>query len=450
VARLLALVVLIAALAVPSATPASATPDHYTPRRGPTFNSPIGDLTARRAIFRKIIRSIDSSPRGSEIKIFSWNFLTRQGTDSLLRAQRRGVTVRLLMAATNNTEIVNQPYRRLKAGLHHGNRRVAKGRHSWARVCGHSCRGRGGSAHSKFFMFSHAGKVRRVVIQGSANLTVASTSNQWNDVYTHTRSRPVWRFYKRIFHEAAKDRPARRPYAAKSFRGYRLLMFPLAGKKVHDPVRNLLNKVRCTRATNTASHRTRIRIAPDVIRNDRGMALARKVRQLWNHGCDIRIGYTVVGVAIGRMLRSSAGRGPVPMKHLVQDFNGDGEFDNYFHLKAMSIIGNFGGDRSNSVVLNGSANWSGLARASDENLGIYYGRRIALRYQQHLDYWYQNFPRSAESSDTTTDATDPTARARAASPDRLVFGTGPDAVYEDGTPYSRTGVDPYAHINLDD
>ena len=47
---------------------------------------------------------------------------------------------------------------------------------------------------------------------------------------------------------------------------------------------------------------------------------------------------------------SSSGRGPVPMKHLVQDFNGDGEFDNYFHLKAMSIVGNVGGDRSGYVA----------------------------------------------------------------------------------------------------
>ena len=92
------------------------------------------------------------------------------------------------------------------------------------------------------------------------------------------------------------------------------------------------------------------------------MALARKVRELWDRGCDIQIGYTVIGVDVGRVLRSPAGRGPVPMKHLVQDFDGDGEFDNYFHLKAMSIVGNVGGDRSGYVVLNGSANWSGLAR----------------------------------------------------------------------------------------
>ena len=37
---------------------------------------------------------------------------------------------------------------------------------------------------------------------------------------------------------------------------------------------------------------------------------------------------------------------------------------------------------------------------------------------------------------------------RVAGPDDLVFGTGKDAVFEDGTPYSLTGVDPYAHVDL--
>ena len=132
------------------------------------------------------------------------------------------------------------------------------------------------------------------------------------------------------------------------------------------------------------------------------------------------------------------------MKHLVQDFNGDGEFDNYFHLKAMTIVGNVGGDRSNNVVLNGSANWSGLARASDENLGVYWNKARTLQYQKHIDYWYTHFP-----SPGTTRRTAGAATTSPATSDQLVFGTGADAVYENGTPYSPTGVDPYANFELD-
>ena len=133
------------------------------------------------------------------------------------------------------------------------------------------------------------------------------------------------------------------------------------------------------------------------------------------------------------------------MKHLVQDFDGDGEFDNYFHLKAMSIVGNVGGDRSGYVVLNGSANWSGLARVSDENLGIYWNKALTLRYQKHLDYWYTHFPQLERRRTPRARGSRP-GRPR---PDQLVFGSGADAEYEDGTPYSPTGVDPYANFELD-
>jgi hypothetical protein len=438
--RALALLLATVGLMVPVGTPASATPDNFTPRNGPTFNSPLGDVGTRRAIYRKVIRSINSTPRGSNINIFTWNFLTTQGKDALLKAQRRGVRVRLIMDDRNVTEIDNPPFRRLRAGLREGNKDRPADRRSWARLCQGSCRGSGGSAHSKFFMFSEVGKARKVVMQGSANLTLASTNNQWNDIYTHRGNRPVWDFYSRVFQEAAKDKRAPKPYAVKSFKNFRLMHFPNIGKKAPDPVMQMLKRVRCQDATNTASGRTRIRIAPDVIRQARGMRLARKVRDLWNLGCDIRIGYTIVGIDVGRFLRSEGGRGPVPMKHLVQDFNGDGEFDNYFHLKSMTIVGNYNGDRSNHVLLNGSSNWSGLGKISDENLGIYHAKRRVLRYQKHIEYWYNNFPSDARSSRTSSPA-----RQRVAGPE-LVFGSGDNAVFEDGRPL---GYDPFTGMELD-
>ena len=451
--RCLALLVAITAFLVPVGAPTAADaapPDNFQPRPGVTFNNPTGDRDKRRLIYRKIMRSIDSAPGGSTIKFFTWNFLTSEGTDALLRAQRRGVTVRLLMDDSNNSdEIGNPPFRRLRAGLHKGNRERPHRPKSWAKTCQNSCRGTGGAAHAKFFMFSQVGKVPRVVFQGSANFTLASTNNQWNDAVIHTRSKPVWRFYDRVFREAARDKKASPPFAAGHFNDFSLYMYPLQGTKV-DPAYRLLNKVKCRGARNTASGRTVLRLAPDVIRNARGMKFARKIRGLWEAGCDIRIGYTVVGIDIGRYLRSNQGRGPVPMKHLVQDFDGDGQFDNYFHLKAMAIIGNVAGKRANKVVLNGSANLSGLGAVSDENLGIYWRGPLTDRYRGHIDYWYDNFPadRDPNANEVPTETT-PAAR-RAAAEGQLVFGSGANAVYEDGTPYSRTGLDPYAKLRLMD
>ena len=426
---------------------ASAAPDNFRPKAGPTFNSPLGGTTERRAIFRKIMRSVDSTKRGSVIKMFTWNFLTSEGTTALLKAQRRGVRVQMIMDRQNNKEVPNEPFLRLRKGLSQGNAKWPDERRSWARMCSRSCRGAGGASHSKFFMFSKVGKVKRVVMQGSANFTLASTNNQWNDIYTYTRNRPVWRFTKSIFTEAAKDKALKRPFASVALKNSDLIMFPLAGKGSYDPVAKLLGQVKCGRAKNTPSGRTVIRIAPDVIRQDRGMRLAKMVRKLWNQGCDVKIGYTVMGIDVGRYLRSTDGRGPVPVKHLVQDFNGDGIFDNYFHLKVMSVVGNVRGDRSGYAVLNGSANWSTSSARSDENLGVYYTKGRTLRYQDHINYWYDNFPGDGTSARTSARST--SGESDTGDDQRLVFGSGKNAIYEDGTSAAPNGVNPFKKMSKD-
>lgn len=436
--RTLALILVTAGLMLPtSTTPASAAPDNFTPKPGPTFNSPVGNRVQQRKIFRRIMRSINSVPKNGEIDIFSWNFLTSEGANALLRAQRRGIRVRLIMDDRNVEVLDNPPFKRVRRGLRNWNQNHPQKRNSWARLCKGTCRSKGGSAHSKFFLFSQVGRSKRVVMQGSANFTVASTTNQWNDMYTHTRNRQAWKFYTRIFNQAAKDKPVYPAYADKRTDNFRLIAFPIRGKKAIDPVMQMLNRVRCRGATNTANGRTKVQIAPDVIRQTRGMRLAKKLRRLWDSGCNLRIGYTVVGIAIGRMLRQNYGRGPVPMKHLTQDFNGDGEFDNYFHLKSMTIRGRYFGDRSSHALLNGSANWSGLAKVSDENVGIYRARNRVMRYEKHLDYWYENFPGDGQPSGTT---------ARRINSDRLVFGGGRNAVYEDGESVTEGRFNPFASM----
>ncbi|MGA8848149.1 MAG: phospholipase D-like domain-containing protein [Nocardioides sp.] len=447
--KLILLLVTSLVFAVPFGQPGTATaaPDNYAPKSGVTFNSPLGGTSERRAIFRKIMRTVDSTKRGSVIRMFTWNFLTSEGTNALLKAQKRGVRVHMIMDRQNNKEVPNEPFLRLRKGLSQGNAKWPANRRSWARMCSQSCRGAGGASHSKFFMFSKVGDVKRVVMQGSANFTLASTNNQWNDVYTYTGNRAVWDFTKTIFDEASQDKRLKRPFASLELKNSDLIMFPLAGKGSYDPVAKLLSEIRCGGATNTPSGRTVIRIAPDVIRQERGMRLATMLKKLWNQGCDIKIGYTVMGIDVGRYLRSSDGRGPVPLKHLVQDFDGDGIFDNYFHLKAMSVVGNVRGEKSGYAVLNGSANWSTSSARSDENLGVYYTKRLTLRYQDHLNYWYDNFPSPGFSARTSPRSS--SGQAEEGDDQRLVFGTGKNAIYEDGTSAAPNGDNPFKKMSRD-
>jgi len=412
-------------------TPAEAA-RKYTPRAGVTFNNPVGSGATSRRIYRKILKTIRATPRGQEIRIATWNLQSASATDRLLAAQRRGVKVQLLMSRTNLVE-GSPSFERLRAGLRRGNEGRPRDRRSWARVCRLSCRGSSGAAHAKFYLFSRAGRAHHVVIQGSANLTLASTTNQWNDIVTSVNRERPYRFMARIFGQMSKDRPHRPTYAEWSGGSDRLAFFP-KGAGV-DPVMRMLNNVKCRGAANTRSGRTRLRILPDVLRQERGMALGRKVRRLWRDGCDVRIGYTVVGRDVGLMLRKPSKRGPVPMRHMVQDRDGDGQFDNYFHMKSMSIVGNYGGDRSTKIVLNGAANWSSTSARSDENFGIYRRNRVTDQYEEHFAYWYA---RAAGWGRSTARVTDDAAARGRVTDEGLLLGTAP-----------IDGVDPYAHVDMD-
>ena len=432
--RRVAVVTVLATVLAGLAAPSFA--GKFTPRPGPTFNSAVGNNANQQKIINKINRTIRSTPRGENIEIMSWNMMSPPAVDAMLRAQRRGVRVRLLMAKGNVSRIDNPSFQRLRRELRQHNRGRARARHSWARVCVQSCRGRGGAAHAKYYLFSKSGRAEDVVIQGSANLTTAAANNQWNDIITQRDSKGVYRFMRQTFYQMAKDKPTRPTYVTESGNGIKLAFFPSAGKNATDPVMQLLNRVHCRRATNTGG-RTRIRVAPDSLRQDRGNRLARKLRSLWIDGCDVKIGYTVIGIDTGRMLRAPSRRGPVPLAHMVQDANNDGQFDNYFHMKAMTIVGNVGKNRGAWVTMNGSANWSNAATISDENFGFYYRKGITQTYEDHLNYWYNFF-----SSRGRAAYRGETARAARAdgrlTDDGLLFGIGP-----------IDGVDPYANLELD-
>jgi hypothetical protein len=372
-------------------------PRRYSPKPGVVFNSALGPRADRNRIFGKIISAINHAPERSRIRVMSWNIMSRTAVDALLRAQARGVKIRVLMDNTNLVDIPNPGFHRLKSGFKRANQDIKMQRRSYAKTCMQSCRGARGAAHSKIYLFSKTGKAKHVVMSGSANLTVAGAVNQWNDMYTWVDNRKLFNFAARVYREMWQDSPVAQQFVqystGKDLLGFTPLIGP--GGRTADPVQDLLNRVTCTGAVKAGKKgRTVVRAAPDVMRNERGMAIAQRLRDLWIQGCDVRIAYTVMGVQIFRFLGQGTARGPVPKKHLVQDFDGDGEFDNYFHLKALTINGVFDGNPTSFVTLNGSSNWSGYAAVSDENFGILVRRAPTLKYQHFIDYWYENFPKS--------------------------------------------------------
>lgn len=371
-------------------------------KAGILINNPLAGPKTQFVINDHIVRLIRKSRPGSTIRIMSWNIYAPKPVRALLRAQERGVRVRVLMDKGNSTQpgFRNPYFTKLRTGLKQGNKHLKKNeKKSRAKLCSHACRrGEGGAAHAKFYTFSKVGKSRDVVVQGSQNLTLAAARNQWNEVYTYVDDEDMYDFASRIHREMWKDK-ASTGWAAHEGSKNSLYFSPRKGDDYHgDPLLDALKKVECHGAVNAgnANGRTIIRSAPDVFRGDWGMRVARQLKKLWNNGCDIRIGYTIIGIDVKRLLQSHVGRGPVPLRHLVQDFNGDGIFDRYFHTKVWTINGVMGKNRTAFWAQNGSSNVSDLAAKSDENVGVFVDRRsVTRRYQRFVDRWFSNPPRSS-------------------------------------------------------
>jgi len=401
-----------AALAVASGD----APDDYTPPSGAKFNNPLNDNRSRE-ISRHIRRSIASVPRGSKIRVFSWNIKSRVFENALIGAHNRGVSVRVLMSnGIAEGQDDQGSYRRLRHDLaqHQASRRPDM--KSWARTCVNSCRGEAGAAHSKFFTFSQVGKRSDVVMVGSPNLTQAAALHQWNELITFANRPTLYDAFLDVFAEASRDKPVS-PAFFSATEGDTSAWFTPVGSD-RDPVLGILNKVRCQGASAGSGVRgaTRVRIAADSMVGERGLKVAERIRTLSNWGCNVKLLYSVIGKRIAHTLFDKSGRGPVRAKHYVQDLDCDGAYDNYLHMKSIAISGHYGSETGAHIVLNGSNNWSAFGAASDDAGLIVDRQAIEDKYSDWIDHLWKTKPPyhvgdpCPEPTETTTTTTLTTLR----------------------------------------
>lgn len=433
--------------------PASATPDHFVPPTGPAFNNPYGSQDAVRRLISQVNRTVDSVPRGGRIRISAWNVRSAAITNSLIRAHRRNVSVQVVMDRANwNPNNPNADAARLSAALKVGNKDRPQSRKSFLRRCIGSCRGKHGIPHTKFFLFNKVrvkkGKqvktVDWVTMYGSYNATELGATIQWNDLYTIKQDEPRYRTFLGVFNEMVQDQPIKNAYVGYDDGVVANGFYPYVGDAVAgDPIMDVLNTIACTGATNKTGT-TRIRIAQTAMYGDRGLALARKLSQLKRQGCNIRLVYAMFGGEVLRIMRNAK----IPLTHLAYDADEDGLYDRYVHMKSMAVSGNVAGDPGAKITWNGSANWTSVALASDEVVGVVRKKWVTNRYMQWIDYMFTHRPVAWGPDHVGNDPIAPTGRtaagamstyeSRAAAQDRY------DAQVEARA--KKRGVDPYALI----
>ena len=383
-------------LALPGTAAAADRPRDWTPSAGVRISNPLGGFLQRRAVLRLIIQSIDHTPRRGKIRIASWNVRSDDVVDALVRAHRRHVSVRVIVDRGNaNARNPNESVTRLNRQLgRHGNDERSRAQRSGVRKCRGACRGERGIAHAKYFLFSRVGKARWVVINSSANATDLSASSQWNDAFT-IRGRPaVHRAFSRVFHRRWHQQQSRLAYRKRGVGPVLASFYPYSGRGTGtDPVVRELDRVRC-RGARTPDGRTRLRIAMTSWHGRRRDKIAWRVRRLANRGCDVKIVYAVAGNEVLRILRRE-GRRPIPLRQIVQDFDGDGVYDRYLHTKVLTIRGRYRSDRSAYVTLNGSGNWTPVSLVSDEAVLRIRRKKVLTRYNRFIERLYRNPPPDA-------------------------------------------------------
>ncbi len=307
---------------------------NYVIPPGSYFNFPNRGKADQMAIRNRILYSIQSTwggkrnslggplPANGRIRIATWSFDDWVIARALVAARDRGVSVQVVAAKAANRGIPSWRWLRKKLGsnLYRRGYPITRAMHSFARQCPGSCRGFGGTQHAKFFLFDNVGAAhkRNVVIQSSANLTGMAFENQWNQAQA-MHSVLAYRDFDAIHRQMVVRRRLAQPYHVKLMGSVTNYFFPRPrATPAQDPVMQNLNAVNCHGATTgRGSGRTMIRVTEYAFYGDRGAWIAKKLRFLWEAGCDVAIIYAVSSRPVISILRKRSGRGPVPMRQSV-------------------------------------------------------------------------------------------------------------------------------------
>jgi hypothetical protein len=161
---------------------------------------------------------------------------------------------------------------------------------------------------------------------------------------------------------------------------------------------SVLRGVKCTGAA-TANGRTTIRIAMYAWYQQRGRWLSKRVRQLWDQGCDIRVVYGIMGNTVKDTLYSPRGRGRIPMRQILLTNKAEDPIY-YIHDKWVAIHGNIAGNPGATTVLQGSFNFSDLGFRSDENFEQQWGLGLYRAYRRDFSILWQE-PQARAPSPTS-------------------------------------------------
>lgn len=255
---------------------ASPTPSAAAIPEGTTMAAVFGDPWSKdrdrqHAVIDSAMEIIDHTPEGETLMVSIFNMTYPDFDDTLIRAHRRGVHVKVLV---NHEKSGRTRYNALKRELG-----FDTDEDSWFVVRGGKVR-----MHSKFVLASRSDGRKDVVWMSSGNMTKASGDRQANEALEITGDGELYDFFAEQFDlmvRGVKDpdklgRAITTPTA-------QVQTYPVPeGGPANDPVYALLDDISCV----VGGKATVIRMAQLFFTEER-LYLAEKLRELKAEGCEI-------------------------------------------------------------------------------------------------------------------------------------------------------------------
>ncbi|NYG55763.1 phospholipase D-like domain-containing protein [Nocardioides perillae] len=322
---------------------ASATQPGGTPTGAGRAQVVFGEPGVPR-IRRTLTALLRAAPAGATVRGVTWSFASRPLADELVRADRRGVTVRVLAGAVACRE---PAFRSLRSRLRAPSaarcvRDSARGRARFA--------GRPAHLHQKSWTATRSGGDRWVSVVTSANATAVADRAQWNDAVVVRGGRALHDRLAGLFRSQWRNRPVDRPFRRWSVGpGSTLEAGPWHSPRMTDPVLRRLAEVPARGA--------RITVAHSNWQDARGERIARALAAKQRGGAQVRVLTSRPHSGRVRDLLAAAG---IPQRSVWVGPR------RYSHLKVVTAAWPTAGGALATRVWTGSENLWSPSRGHDE------------------------------------------------------------------------------------
>jgi hypothetical protein len=207
-------------------------------------------------------------------------------------------------------------------------------------------------------------RIRHTVVTGSSNMTSNAATIQYNDLFTVRNRTGLYTTFARVFNKMRRDRVRRHLIQVTNGR-YRSSFWP-QDRGGPDPQKVALRSISCRGASGGTGYRGRtlVYINMHAWFGSRGLNFARRVRNLYDEGCYVRVLYGFMSFGVFKILLRGH-RARLTVRRTLFSRNGRTAYV-YTHFKNILASGHVGSDHSAEVTWTGSNNFTDTGTHFDE------------------------------------------------------------------------------------